>query len=443
MPFSLYISQFLYRIRHWLFFGTLIITTLVYYFSQFMAKSYNSSTSIYAGVSSAVSLNEGETTDYFSVNSTYDNLINLTKARGTLEKAALRLLAQSYVKGNPDEDTEEIKAKNYNNLMVATPQEVKRLIDKKSESKTLQNLITLYHKNRTNFVHQIINGDDPFFSCNALSKVSSKRLGSSDLIEIEYTTSDPGLAESTVRFISQELLKAYEDLRFSASNDVVAYFERELKKIKTQLRGEEDEMTQFSIANSVLNYYEQSKALAIHATDFNARYQEVLEQYQSSDAAIKEVEKKMDIRAKLLQTNKDFLQGLDQIAKSSEYTITKEIFNTQSNINRDIEFQAEQQKIADSEKDISKLADNIDVYTYDKQGVAISDMVTVWLDNLIANTKAKAQLKAMDKWKSALAEQYRIFSPVGTMLGRYERSIGSTEEQLKLILHGLHLAKLK
>ena len=445
MPFSLYISQFLYRIRHWLFFGTLIVTTLVYYFSQFMAKSYTSSTSIYAGVSSAVSLEEDSkaTADYFSVNSTYDNLINLAKARGTLEKAALKLLAQSYVKGNPDEDTEEIKAKNYNSLMIETPQEIKKLINRKSESQTLQNLTTLYHKNRTNFIHQIINGDDPFFSCNALSKVSSTRLGSSDLVEIEYTTSDPGLAESTVRFISQELLKAYEDLRFSASNDVVAYFERELKNIKAQLRTEEDEMTQFSITNGVLNYYEQSKAIAIHATDFNARYQEVLEQYETSDAALKKVEKTMDIRAKLLQTNKDFINGLDQIAKASEYTITKEVFNSQGNTDKDIEFQAEQQKIADAEKDISKLADNIDVYNYDQRGVGINDMVTVWLDNLIMNTKTKAQLKVMDKWKAALAEQYRIFSPVGTMLGRYERTIGSTEEQLKLILHGLNLAKLK
>lgn len=408
-----------------------------------MAKSYSSSTSIYAGVSSAISLDEDKAADFLAVNSTYDNLINLTKARGTLEKVALRLLAQSYVKGNADEDTEEIKSKNYNDLIVETPQEVKRLINRKSENETLNNITALYHKNRTNFIHQIVNGDNQFFSCNALSKVSSTRLGSSDLIEIEYTTSDPGLAESTVRFISQELLKAYEELRFSAANDVVGYFERELRAIKTQLREEEDEMTQFNVANGVINYYEQSKALAIHATDFNARYQETLEEYEKSDAALKKVEGTMSIRAKLLKTNANFMQGLDQIAKSSEYTITKEIFNSQENLNKDAGFIAEQQKISDTENEISKLADNIDIYTYDQRGVGISDMVNVWLDNLIANTKAKAQLGAMNKWKAALAGQYRIFSPVGTMLGRYERTIGSTEEQLKLILHGLHLAKLK
>ena len=40
MDITLYISRFLYRIRHQLIFGTLIVTALVAYFSQFMEKKY-------------------------------------------------------------------------------------------------------------------------------------------------------------------------------------------------------------------------------------------------------------------------------------------------------------------------------------------------------------------------------------------------------------------
>ena len=39
MDITLYISRFIYRIRHQLVFGTLIITALVAYFSQFLAKN--------------------------------------------------------------------------------------------------------------------------------------------------------------------------------------------------------------------------------------------------------------------------------------------------------------------------------------------------------------------------------------------------------------------
>ena len=41
MDITLYISRFLYRIRHQLIFGTLIVTVLVAYFSQFNDSIYN------------------------------------------------------------------------------------------------------------------------------------------------------------------------------------------------------------------------------------------------------------------------------------------------------------------------------------------------------------------------------------------------------------------
>ncbi len=442
MPFSLYISQFFYRIRHWLFFGTLIITALVYYFSQFMSKAYTSSTSIYAGVTSAVNLDESQLT-YFSINSTFDNLINLTKARGTLEKVAIKLLAQSYIYGDQYEDTEQIKSSNYRALMQETPEEVKKLIDKKSFDNTVKRLTALYKKNKTNFVYRIVNSNNHFFSCNALSKVDSKRLGSSDLIEIQYTTSDPGIAESTVRFISEELLRAYEDLRFSAANDVVAYFERELKKIKADLKQQENELIQFNQENNVINYEEQTKALAMHATDFHGRYEETLEKLKATEIALADLHETMGVRLKLLQTNSDFMAKLDEVARLTESILQKEIFSTTDAQFEDKELLKERQKLTDTEKYISTLADNIDVYTYSKEGINISEMALRWLDELIANTKAKAQITVMDKWKDSLVEQYKIFSPVGTLLASYERGIGITEEQLKLILHGLHLAKLK
>ncbi len=443
MPFSLYISQFFYRIRHWLFFGTLISTTLVYYFSFFMSKEYTSSTSVYAGVTTAVSLDDSEVS-YFSINSTFDNLINLTKARGTLEKVALELLAQSYVYGDAYQDTEQILSKNYRALYQETPEEVKKLIDKKSFNKTLKNLTDLYYrKNRTNFIYRIINSNNHFFSCDALSAVKAKRLGNSDLIEIQYTTTDPGLAESTVRFFSEELIKSYENLRFSAANDVVAYFERELKNIKLHLKGEEEKLNQFNMEKKVINYQEQTKALAIHAVDFNARYQEVLENYESSSVVLRELDKKMGVRTKLYNTNADFLSKLDEVAKLSENIMQKEIFNSTGVQDKDKTLNQDKKRLSEVENYINTLADDIDTYTYNKEGINISEMALKWLDELVIYTKAKAQLKVMENWKKMLAEQYQIYSPIGTQLKSYERSIQITEEQLKLIMHGLHLAKLK
>lgn len=116
MDITLYISRFLYRIRHQLIFGTLIVTALVAYFSQFMEKKYTVTTSIYTGITSNTGLDEETKPDWQAVNNTYDNLVNLTKSRGTLENVSLKLLALNLTQGNPEIDNLYITADNYKKL---------------------------------------------------------------------------------------------------------------------------------------------------------------------------------------------------------------------------------------------------------------------------------------------------------------------------------------
>ena len=99
-----FIPQFLYRIRYRLLWGSLIVTALVIYFTQFLPFSYTVNSNIYAGVTNASSVTE-ERSDYFSINSTFDNIINIGKSKGTLEKVSVRLLATCLVHGNEGKDT--------------------------------------------------------------------------------------------------------------------------------------------------------------------------------------------------------------------------------------------------------------------------------------------------------------------------------------------------
>ena len=109
MDIMLFISQFLYRIRYWLLWGTLFVTGLVVYFTQFLPYSYTVTSSIYAGVTNSTSL-DGSSINYMVINSTFDNLINLGKSRGTLEKVSLRLLANSLTFGEEWKDNQYIQS---------------------------------------------------------------------------------------------------------------------------------------------------------------------------------------------------------------------------------------------------------------------------------------------------------------------------------------------
>ena len=53
-----FISLFLYRIRYRMLWGSLIVTALVIYFTQFLPFSYTVNSSIYAGVTNASAVTE-------------------------------------------------------------------------------------------------------------------------------------------------------------------------------------------------------------------------------------------------------------------------------------------------------------------------------------------------------------------------------------------------
>ena len=69
-------------------------------FTQFLPKTYTVSTSIYTGIVSSSGLSEDNKTSYFEQNSTFDNIINLTKSKGTWEKVSLKLFALNMMYGN-------------------------------------------------------------------------------------------------------------------------------------------------------------------------------------------------------------------------------------------------------------------------------------------------------------------------------------------------------
>ena len=87
-----------------------------------------------------------------------------------------------------------------------------------------------------------------------------KRLGTSDLISFTYTSPDPGITQNTIKILEDELIKAYEILRFSATNSAIAYFEEQVRLAKINLNKEEDNLMHYNVEHRVINYDNQSKS---------------------------------------------------------------------------------------------------------------------------------------------------------------------------------------
>ena len=442
MDILLFISQFLYRIRYSLLWGTLFVTGLVIYFTQFLPYSYTVKSSLYAGITSSTSL-DGAAVNFSVVAATFDNLVNIAKSRGTLEKVSLRLLASSYTHGEEWKDNQYIQAKHYRQLLQITPKEVMELIDRKDESKTLANL-TAYKKNdHNNFIYSVFNRTIAFYSMAALDRVELKRIGNSDILDISYTSADPGLTQLTVAFLIEELINAYEILRFKSTNDVIAYFEEQVRLAKVRLSEEEDNLMHYNVQERIINYGEETKALAATRYQVDDRLEAAKRTYEGAVALRKMLDEKMDVRAQIIRNNTNLLQELDKVSNLNQSIMEKEIFISDKSKSKSEELQKEKTELRQAEDRISSISDNLNEFAFTKEGVGIENMINEWLIALVNEARAQAEMKVLESRQQDIFDQYSHMSPVGTQVNRKERAIDIAEDNYRTQLSGLASANLR
>lgn len=443
MDITLFIARFLYRIRYQIILGSIVVTALVGYFTQFLSKSYKVTTSIYTGIAVNSTLEE-DVPNTVVLNNTFDNLINLTKAKGTLENVSMNLFAICMIHGNQEEDNMYITASHFRDLQKSVPDEIKALINKGSLEKTLENFKSYKKEEPENYLYELFNGKENYFSYEDLKKTSVNRLDNSDLVEISYQANDPGVALNTVKLIHDELVHTYEGIRYRTIDDVVKHYETELAKKRADLDTMENELTNYNIDQGVINYQEQTKALSVAYSDFNDRYEAILKEYEASTQLVQQLESQIETKSKLFRANTDFINTLNELSSINGKITELETFNSgdsKSESNKELDGYKDQLKSA--EKKISTISDQIDEYKYSKDGIAIDLVVDKWLDELLKNIRTKAELDVMDNRREEFVEQYKHYSPVGTQLNRREREIRITEESYLSILHALNMAKLK
>ena len=404
MDILLFISQFLYRIRYWLLWGTLFVTGLVIYFTQFLPYSYTVKSSLYAGITSSTSL-DGASVNFSVVAATFDNLVNIAKSRGTLEKVSLRLLASAYTHGEEWKDNQYIQAKHYRQLLQMTPKEVLNLVDRKDENKTLANLTAYKKDTHSNFIYSVFNRPIAFYSMSALDRVELKRVGNSDILDISYTSADPGLTQQTVAFLIEELIKAYEILRFKSTNDVIAYFEEQVRLAKIKLNEEEDNLMHYNVQERIINYDEETKALAATRYQVDDRMEAAKRLYEGAVALRKMLDDKMDVRAQIIRNNTNLLQELNKVSNLNQSIMEKEIFISDQSKSKSEELQKERAELKRAEDRISNISDNLNEFAFTKEGVGIENMVNEWLIALVNEAKAEAEMKVLESRQQDIFDQ--------------------------------------
>lgn len=448
MLYITYFIKFFYRIRYWLIFIPLLITLLAIWRTNHMPKNYTVNCSIYTGIITGVNVlsESGVTTTSYTQGSMMDNLLNLITADQTLKQVSLRLYARIMVHGDPDKDNTYINANHYKYLY-NHGEPIHHLISKESpndsinEQRTYENLVAYETNDPSNYVYGIYQYQLPYVNREALQKILVNREGSSDLLEISYTTDDPGITYQTLRILIEEFIRQYQELRFGETNNVIAFFEAELRRISKELKEAEDDLTDYRVQKQVINYGEETKHVAALNRDFELQYWQSKNDFDIADSVKQELEKRMGIYSEILQNNKEYLLHSERIARLNEQLAMATYYPEEKiSIARKDSLR---QELENSQKELETAVHKFGNLRYSKEGISNEAVVEEWLKQVMAYKKGEAELKVLKNRKSQMSNKYIHFAPIGSILNRKERRVSIAEREYFTTMDALNSARLR
>lgn len=419
---------------------------MAYLLTEDQPKTYVSSTRVYTGIttgSSIVSL-ESSKVDLFATRTAFDNLINIINARSTMEEVSMRLLATHLMLDTSQ--SEIISSKSYKELMKIVPEKIKKLVVKGDIEKTINNFRNYKESNYENFIYKLINYDHPYYSSQKISsKIKVRRVQSSDLIDISYTSSDPGICKGTLEILTDVFIHEYTSIKVNQSDAVAKYFQNQIEHADEKLNAAENELLEFNRTNTIINYYEQTKHIAAEKENFAMRYLEIRLIHAGAQSVIVSLENKLTGRQKQRLNNESISTLRQELAKVN-LDIAMKTFQEQSDSTREDELIKEIGELRgrsyDLEQDLKAAVQeqyHIDNSTH---GVASESILEDWIDKVIELESSKAQLKVAELQDKHFEVLFESYAPLGATMKRLERKINVAEREYLSLLHSLGVAKL-
>lgn len=448
MKYITFFIKFFYRIRYWLVFAPLLIALLVIWKTKHLPSNYTVDCSVYTGVITGINsqTENGITVTTYSQGSMMDNLLSIATADQTLKQVSLRLYARIMVRGDLEKDNIYINADHFR-YIYNHGRPIHHLIDKSSsndsinEQRTYENLVAFETHEPSNYVYGIYQYQLPYVNRESLKKIMVARSGNSDMLEISYTNDDPGIVYQTLLILLNEFINQYQELRFGETNNVIAFFEKELARVTENLRTAENALTKYRVDNLVINFDEETKAVTALNRDYELQYWTSKNDISVSDSLILDIEKRLGLHSDILKNNNEYLHYNEQITELTN-KLTLANYYSEADVTQSIKDSLEKE-LAIATKAMEEVVMKYSNLKYSKEGIGNESLVTEWLAQLMANRKAEAELNVLQDRKLQISNKYVHFAPVGSVLKQRERSVNIAEQEYFTILNALNSARLR
>ncbi len=428
---------------HWVFLFPAVVAAIVFFLQKQKPREYQSGMVFYTGLVSGVNLTQqGEgRTDYFAVNTAFDNLMTVMQSRETLEEVAMRLLATHLLmeEPNPFKLSAANHAKLHKESLPATL--IAELTDGRQFDVTLKRIRNKYRQSETNVIIEMINVRPGFYNVDAISgNMTVRRKRNSDMLEVLYRSNDPGVCYLTLDILAETFVEKNRALRNYEASGIIDYFRSELQRARDQLNEAEERLKEYSQENQVINYSEQTKYLAASKEELERDIYLENANADASREAIRKLEQSFDQRERLYASSRELIRKRDELAAVNTQIASVAIMDRPEDRT---ELAVLREKAAQLEQDMYALTEEFGRLSYTRESIPRQNLINQWLANILELDKATARLNVLIAQRDYYDQLFDQFAPIGFNLSKMEREIDIAEREYLSMLHGLNQARIR
>jgi uncharacterized protein involved in exopolysaccharide biosynthesis len=407
---------------------------------------YTAQTTVHTGLVSGASVGEGnDRVDYQAVRSAFDNLIGMVEARSTLQTVALRLIARQLAAPDTGRGLQPATRRILDETL---PPAMRRVLTAPSVEATQRRLEQALDR-RPALRKLVLASRTPFGVRGLRAHLDVHRVGASDLLAIRYTTTDPVLCEQTLTVLLREVMARHERMRQRQMRGVVAFFEGQTQRAEQQLNDRVEQLRRFGIEHEIINYTEQTEAIAQARQQVAHELQEQRMRLKAARRAQDSLRTRLNANLAVVENNDAILRLRQELAATSAAQALRTVpgLRPASAIARtDDPFAANTPDAPPLDSLRARLRQSVQrlsALQHTPGGLDSQSLIDRWLERVLAVTEAGARVEVLEERMAAFRRQYRTLSPLGSELAGIEREVDIAENQYLELLQSLNQARMK
>jgi len=425
-------TRLLWRFKWVLFAAPVLTAALVYFALRGQPDEYESHSVIYTGLVSGFNLESGSEArlDYHVVNSGFDNLITTIQSRETLVDVTSDLLTR-------------VACGSASYPMMINDDAFPGLVE------SLEGLGATCEARSAAIAGQIAAGEGPLYellfkSSTALSmksiagRLNVRRINSSDLLEVKFTAEDPNFAHDFVTVLNDAFIGRFQGIKRKEVGSVVAFFERETAKAQERLQLAVTRMRDFGTANRVINYYEQTKAIAGQKELIDQQIQQEKMRLEAAESAVRDLEERIGATEEIRRRGRELMALRQEYAETTASAVLEGQLTASSSPAGVV-----QDPLPGLTQQIEQSVAGLYDARYSKEGLVKTELVERWMEEMIVVAQSRASLEVLNDRRAEYIKFYDEFAPMGSTLQTLEREVDVAENEYLELLHSLNQARMR